>query len=82
MMALEGAKIEEASRKILDSLRGIRQETLKFEEELNVLVSHINKTKSASERVMSKFSRLASKIENLGALKEKEEPKKLENGEK
>lgn len=81
MMALEGAKIEEASRKILDSLRGIRQETLKFEEELNVLVSHINKTKSASERVMSKFSKLASKIENLGALKEKEEPKKLENGE-
>lgn len=82
MMALEGAKIEEASRMILDSLRSIRQETLKFEEELNILFSHINKTKSASERVISRFSRLSSKIENLGILKEKKEYEKLENGEK
>jgi DNA recombination protein RmuC len=77
MVGLQGAKIEEASRKILQGLKAIQQESMKFGEELNTLTSHIDHAKTSSERVQNRFDRLTGKIENLGSLEPPEEPKKL-----
>jgi DNA recombination protein RmuC len=77
MVGLEGAKIEEASRKILSGLKAIQQESMKFGNELNTLTSHIDHAKTTSERVQNRYGRLVGKIENLGSLEPPEEPKKL-----
>lgn len=77
MIGLEGAKIEEASKKILEGLKAIQQESVKFGEELNTLVSHIDHAKNSSDRVQSRYSRLIGRIDGLRLLEEKEEPKTL-----
>jgi len=78
MMGLEGAKIEEASRKILEGLKAIQQESMKFGEELSVLTSHIDNAKKASERVANRYVRLSGRIDNLGLLEEGEpKPKQI-----
>jgi len=68
MMGLEGAKIEEVSKKILQGLSAIQQESMKFSEELSVLTGHIDNTKKASERVSNRFLKLSGKIDHLGLL--------------
>ena len=75
MIGLEGAKIEEASRKILEGLKAIQQESVKFGEELSVLTGHIDNTKKASERVANRYLRLSGRIDNLGLLETEEKPK-------
>lgn len=75
MMGLEGAKIEEASKKILEGLKAIQQESVKFGEELSVLTGHIDDAKKASERVANRYLRLSGRIDHLGLLEEEEKPK-------
>jgi DNA recombination protein RmuC len=77
MIGLEGAKIEEASKKILEGLKGIQQESMKFGEELGTLASHIDHAKGASDRVQSRYGRLVGRIDGLRMLEE-EKPKELE----
>ena len=79
MMGLEGAKIEEASKKILEGLKAIEQESVKFGDELSVLTSHIDNAKKASERVQSRYGRLVGRIDGLRLLEMPEEKKKLED---
>jgi DNA recombination protein RmuC len=69
MIGLEGAKIEEASRRILQGLQAIQQESLKLGDELNVLLRHIANAKSSGERVSSRFLQLSSKIDHVQLLK-------------
>jgi len=75
LMGLEGAKIEEASRKILEGLKAIQQESVKFGDEFSVLTSHIDNAKKASERVANRYLRLSGKIDNLELLEAEEKPK-------
>lgn len=77
MIGLEGAKIEEASKRILDGLKAIQQESIKFGEELTTLASHIEHAKSASDRVQSRYGKLAGRIDGLRLLEFPEEKKKL-----
>ncbi len=81
MIGLEGSKIEEASKKILEGLKAIQQESMKFGEELNTLVLHIDHAKGSSDRVQSRYGRLVGRIDGLRLL-EPEEKKKLEEPEK
>jgi len=69
MIGLEGAKIEQASKKILAGIKAIEQESGKFDQELSVLLRHISNAKSSSERVDSRFQQLTSKIDNVSLLK-------------
>ena len=75
MMGLEGAKIEEATRKILEGLKAIQQESVKFGEELTILTGHIDDAKKASERVTNRYLRLSGRIDHLGLLEKEEKPK-------
>jgi len=81
MIGLEGAKIEEASKKILEGLKAIQQESVKFGDELGVLTSHIGRARGASERVQSRYGKLAGKIDGLNLLELPEEKKKIEGPE-
>ena len=74
MIGLQGAKIEQGAKKILNGMKAVQQESLKFEEELSVLTSHINHAKTSSDRAQNRFGRLSGKIERLGELDES--PKK------
>jgi DNA recombination protein RmuC len=80
MVGLEGAKIEEGAKKILEGMKAVQQEAIRFEGELSVLLSHIDHAKSASDRTRNRFSRLVEKIERLEELEAPEERKHLENG--
>lgn len=75
MLGLQGAKIEEASKRIFEGLKGIKEESIRMEEELNVLISHINHAKSASERVSSRLLKLSGKIDRLSFLGEEKKEK-------
>lgn len=81
MVGLEGARIEEASKKILEGLKGIQQESVKFGEELGTLSSHINHAKGASDRAQSRYGRLVGRIDSLRML-ESEKELKLEKSDK
>jgi len=72
MIGLEGAKIEQASKRIFESLKSIQHESDKFSDELRVLLSHINNCKNSSERVNSQYMKLASKIDNTELLGKEE----------
>ena len=69
MIGLEGGKIEEASRFILRGLKSIEQESRKLEEEFSVMNRHIGNAKNASDRTLSQFQRLQSKIDNVSTHK-------------
>ena len=81
MIGLEGAKIEEASKKILEGLKAIQQESMKFGEELGTLSSHIDHAKRASDRVQSRYGRLVGRIDGLRLLEEEPKPKEIEKPE-
>ncbi len=78
MIGLEGAKIEEVSRKILAGLKAIQQESVKFGDELSTLTSHIEHARSAADRAQSRYGKLVGKIDHLGSLEPPEEKKMIE----
>ena len=69
LIGLEGAKIEEASKKILEGLKAVKNSSEEFEDELGTLSTHVNNAQSTLQRVKSKYETLASKIETLTSLK-------------
>ena len=73
LVALEGTKIEEASRAILQGLKAVQQESIKFGEDLSVLTTHIEHAKSSSDKVQIRFGALTGKMNQLSSL---EAPKK------
>ncbi len=77
MIGLQGARIEKGARKILNGMKAVEQEALKFEGELSILTSHIDHAKTSSERAQNRFGRLVGKIERLEELEEPEKKKKL-----
>lgn len=78
MIGLQGAKIEEASKRILQGLKDVQQESMRFGEELNKMITHIDHAKSSSNRAQKKYKRLRGKIKEVSSLEPPEEKKKLE----
>jgi len=77
MIGLQGARIEKGARKILNGMKAVEQEALKFEGELSILTSHIDHAKTSSERAQNRFGRLVGKIERLEELEQPNQKKKL-----
>jgi len=77
LMSLEGAKIEEASRRIWEGLKTIRNEAEKLGRDLDILTTHINHSKNASDKVNQSYQRLVSRIDQVDLIKSTEETKKL-----
>jgi DNA recombination protein RmuC len=68
LMSFEGKKIEERARAILAALRGIKGDSEKFSDALQVLTKHINNAKNTSDLVNSRFISLNSKIDTAQSL--------------
>lgn len=71
MMGMQGKKMQEATREIIASIRGIQKDTERFSETLQVLNTHVTHAKAALDRATTEFTRLGSKIEQLSATDEK-----------
>jgi len=79
MIGLEGKRISEASRKILQTLNTIQQEAKKFGSNLSILNKHVSNAKNIMDVVNSDYNRLSTKIDSIRLLEaeRKEEEKKL-----
>jgi len=78
MVGLQGAKIEESAKQILNSFKAIRRESDKLGEDLQKLEKHLDNARSAGEKVGSRYHKLSGRIdaaEQLGAQKKELESK-------
>lgn len=69
MMAMEGKRIEEASKQVLQMLAAIQNDTKKFGEVLGVVNTHITNAKSAVDRANNEYFKLSGKIDQVRLLK-------------
>lgn len=68
MIGLQGKKIEQETKKILQNIGAIQQTNKKFNENLGVLATHLNNAKNAFDRVNSEYSNLNNQINNINLL--------------
>ncbi|MDP2860394.1 MAG: DNA recombination protein RmuC [bacterium] len=68
LRSLEGREFEKKSREVLTHLRAIQQETGKFGELLSVLSRHVTNAYNQMSTVVSGFSQLGQKINNVQRL--------------
>jgi DNA recombination protein RmuC len=76
LMSFEGQKIEDQAKEILSSLRAIKSDYGKVEENLSVLQKHLTNSYNMMGNVFSSFSQLGQKIsstQNLGNTEKKKE---------
>lgn len=76
MMGMEGRRLEASTQQIIKTLLEIQQDAEKFSDEMNVLNTHINNTRTAYDRTLSRFTRLVGKIENVKLLNPPDSGKK------
>jgi DNA recombination protein RmuC len=69
LIGLEGKKIEEGSRKILEALKAIQQDAGRFSDQLGVLTTHLTNAKNTLDRVNSEYAKLSGRIEDVRLLK-------------
>jgi DNA recombination protein RmuC len=69
MIGLEGKRIEEATKRILEMLATLQKDSEKFAGELRVLTTHLTNAKQALDRVNSEYTKLSGKIEQTRLLK-------------
>lgn len=69
MIGLEGKKVEEAAKQILQALNSIKQDNDKFAKNLSTLTSHITHAKASIDTVNNEYAKLSNKIDNVKLLK-------------
>lgn len=68
MMGMERSKLQEQSQKIWEILKGVQQESMRFNDTLGVLNRHVTNAKNAMDTVQSGYSKLNGKIEQVKLL--------------
>ncbi|PJE75961.1 hypothetical protein COV04_02300 [Candidatus Uhrbacteria bacterium CG10_big_fil_rev_8_21_14_0_10_48_11] len=68
MIGLEGKRVEENARRILETMRAIQKDATKFGSELEVMSKHITNAKNAVDRVNTEYARLAGRIDDIRLL--------------
>jgi DNA recombination protein RmuC len=80
LMSFEGQKIEAKARDILSSLRAIRKDYTKVEDNLSTLQRHLNNAYNIMSTVVSSFTQLGQKITSTQGLGDSaKEEKKLKD---
>ncbi|MBI2426482.1 MAG: DNA recombination protein RmuC [Candidatus Kerfeldbacteria bacterium] len=69
LLGMEGKRIEEASKKILEMLNAIQGDAKRFGDHLGVLNTHITNAKGALDRVNTEYGKLSGKIDQTKMLK-------------
>lgn len=70
MMGMQGKKMEEATKEIIASIRGIQKDTGRFSQTLQLLNTHLNHSKTTLDRVNIQFAKLEGKIARVDQLEE------------
>jgi len=68
LMGMERGKLQEQAQKIWDILKGVQQESLRFNEGLGVLSRHITNAKGAMDNVHAGYAKLSGKLEQVKLL--------------
>ncbi len=68
LMGLERNKLQEQAQKIWDVLKGVQQESIRFNETLGVLSRHVTNAKSAMDTVHSGYAKLTGKLDQVKLL--------------
>jgi DNA recombination protein RmuC len=71
LMSFEGQKVEAQAKEILASLRAIKNDYGKVEENISILQKHITNASNMMGTVVGGFSALGQKITNTRELKDK-----------
>jgi len=69
MMGMEGKRIEEQAKRILELLIAMQQDAGKFGEVLGIVTTHVTNAKNAVDRANTEYARLAGKIDQVRLLK-------------
>ncbi len=78
LMSFEGQKIEKQAKEILSSLRAIKKDYGKVEENLGILQKHLVNATNMMGNVYSSFTNLGHKIENTQSIDINEKRDKIE----
>ncbi|MDZ7339692.1 MAG: DNA recombination protein RmuC [candidate division KSB1 bacterium] len=73
LMGMEGQRIEDTARRILQAIEGLRQDAGRLGESLRLLNTHLNNARSALERVNTDFLHLTGKMEAMRQLQAAQE---------
>lgn len=68
LMGLERSKLQEQAQRIWDILKGVQQESVRFNETLGVLSRHVTNAKGAMDTVHSGYEKLAGKLDQVKLL--------------
>ncbi len=68
MMGLERSRLQEQAQKIWEVLKGVQQESIRFNDTLGVLARHITNAKGAMESVQSGYAKLTGKLDQVELL--------------
>lgn len=73
LMGLEGKKIEERAKIIMNGIKSLRQETTKFGNGVRVLNKHVTNAKNTMDNVNTGFGTLSNRINSLDMIGGKDE---------
>ena len=68
MLGMEGQKVQENIRRVIDVLKALQKDNRNFGGELSVLQKHIGNAGGAMSKVTMEYTRLTSQIEKIGML--------------
>jgi len=69
LMGLEGKRVEETAKRILDSIKGLQKQSQNFEGELSTLNKHVTNAKNSMDTVNSEYRQIGNQINNIRMLK-------------
>lgn len=68
MMGMERSRLQEQAQKIWDILKGVQQESIRFNDTLGVLSRHVTNAKNAMDTVQSGYGKLSGKLDQVKLL--------------
>lgn len=71
LMGMERNRLEEQAQKIWDILKGVQQESVRFNDSISVLSRHITNAKGAMDNVQTNYAKLTGKIDQVKLLDNK-----------
>ena len=69
LMGMQGQKIEEASKKMMEMFQAVGRDTEKFGEELGVMGRHLTNAKGSYERLEKGFNKLTDRVDQVKLIK-------------
>jgi len=73
LIGMEGKQLETATRRIIQTLYSLHQDSQNINGELKILTIHLNNAKNASDWVNNQFERFTEKLKEFKYIKNEED---------